>query len=209
MNVSARDIRYLGQMMVPQESEARVVRFPMLGRLVSANVEPVSKRNLPFAPWIVRDVAAKRFGARPLRVGVTGVSRQPSVGETIDGYRVTDPAAALRQQVPELRKRADVVVVLAYVRADEARALAKAVPGIDVMICAQDFLPGTVDNEWVETTLIAPVIVQTRWLTDVRVSQPSPGVRRFDARRVLLDRVVPDDPETLKMVFGARNDFIR
>lgn len=49
-------------------------------------------------------------------------------------FRVTDPIEALRTPVPDLRRAADLVVVLAHVGGEQARSLAAAVPGIDVIV---------------------------------------------------------------------------
>jgi hypothetical protein len=50
------------------------------------------------------------------------------------GFAVDDPFEVAATLVPEVDKLAEVVVVLAHLPTDEARELAKAVPGIDVLV---------------------------------------------------------------------------
>src|SRR6185369_9521510 len=105
---------------------------PALKRMVSANVaiDPASAAGL--RPFIVRDVPPRQAGAKPLRVAFIGLTE---AGETQPrGLKISDPVEAARRFVPEARKQADVVVVLGYLKAEEAARLAAQVAGIDAII---------------------------------------------------------------------------
>src|SRR5207244_2364237 len=51
-----------------------------------------------------------------------------------EGVAVADPIAVAQILVPELRKKADLVVALTHLGVDEDRALARRVPGIDLIV---------------------------------------------------------------------------
>lgn len=91
------------------------------------------KTHVPLPRYIIKEVKSPYIPKNhKLRIGITGVCEQaPSEGT---GYVWRDPAIALKEVLPELRKQADVVVVLAYLPLDQAKALAAELEGIDVMV---------------------------------------------------------------------------
>ncbi|MBK6426473.1 MAG: hypothetical protein IPF82_09850 [Blastocatellia bacterium] len=210
INVGITDLRYLSQMNVLQDRDARVVRFPMLDRVISANVLPAGPGIVRFRPYIVREVQATRLGDKPVRVGIIGVcAARPETGANLYGYRIEDPIAALASVLPDVRKQSDVVVLLAYGPVERARAIAEGIAGFDAVLVANNFLPDAEVAAMAGTTPVVPVVLQTRSLTEVRGWKQPAGGWRFVARSTLLDAVIPSDAETLQMVYRARSDFIR
>jgi 2',3'-cyclic-nucleotide 2'-phosphodiesterase/3'-nucleotidase len=106
-------------------------QFPML----SANVVLSDTGELMAEPYAVLEVADRRLG-------VIGLTRVPA--EPVPGFRVLDPQQAAVQYVPEVAQQADMVVILSNVRYRPARALAEAVPGIDLLVAA---LPGQLPSQ--------------------------------------------------------------
>lgn len=99
---------------------------------VSANVRPVGDRGPSVAQSFQRDLGG-------IRVGITGVATPESIGAE-RSVTALEYAPPLLAEIAGLRKRgAEVVVVLAHVGEREARDLAAAVQGADVLIRA----PGT------------------------------------------------------------------
>jgi 2',3'-cyclic-nucleotide 2'-phosphodiesterase (5'-nucleotidase family) len=97
--------------------DASVRRLP----LVSANVS---------GPGIARWRIVERGG---LRVGITGIAAaEPTLAQTA-GYTVAAPETALAT-VRELAAQADVVVLLAWHAPEAAKAIATAVPEVDVVV---------------------------------------------------------------------------
>lgn len=210
INVAPSDLGYLSQMNVPADRESRVERFPMLDRVISANVVPASDAVVRFQPFVIRAVDSPRLGSKALRVGIVGVCQPPEKpGKVLHGYRIEDPVVVLRTVLPELRKKADVVVLLVYGPMGAAREIASAVQGIDVVLAAKSILPDAEAAGRVGNTHVVPVIIQARSLTEVRGSVSPTGGWTFTPRSTVLDSVIPNDPETLDMVYGARVDFIR
>ncbi|HWI60717.1 MAG TPA: metallophosphoesterase, partial [Symbiobacteriaceae bacterium] len=75
---------------------------------------------------------------RGMRIALTGVLLpelnllQPP--RNLEGMELTAPETALRSLVPELRRQADMVVVISHCGLDADRELARAVPGIDLIV---------------------------------------------------------------------------
>jgi len=85
-------------------------------------------------PHVVRDVGGRR-------VGIFSVVADEEYGwpplEWRKGLKVEPPAEAARREVAALAD-CDVVVALAHLPMDEARALARDVPGIHVVVCGHE-----------------------------------------------------------------------
>lgn len=210
INAAVSDLRYLSQMNVIEDRQARLDRFPMLGRVVSANLVPAGPGVVPFLPFIVRDVPAPRIGSRPVRVAVVGICAAGAESDAESfGYRINDPVAALSALMPEVRKQADVVVLLAYSPVERARSIALAVPGIDLVLVANNFFPDHEVASKSGNVTVTPVVLQSRTLTEVRGWRATTGAWRFEPRSVLLDGAIPSDGPTLELVYRARADIIR
>jgi len=82
-------------------------------------------------PYVILDVGGIKVGILGLTTKeiVAIVSRAPN-----GGVAVSDPITAAAALVPEIRKKADIVVALTHLGVDADRALASRVPGIDVIV---------------------------------------------------------------------------
>jgi hypothetical protein len=106
--------------------------------LVCANVYDAQRGKLLFSPWLLKKVRLKTGGT--VRVAITGVLAAeywPPVGlqrEKQVEVALRDHVEALRQVVPEMRRKADMVVVLAHVGDVKAKELAQAFPDIDLIV---------------------------------------------------------------------------
>jgi 2',3'-cyclic-nucleotide 2'-phosphodiesterase (5'-nucleotidase family) len=164
-----------------------------------------------FKPYVIQEVRGKRLGAKPLRVGILGVVEKPATaGSPTGGYTVTDPVEAAKKLVPELRKKVDLVVVLAYVDRDTAKRIGLEAPGIDLVLAAHQFpLYNAVDEAG--DAVVAMVSSQTKWLGEIRLyaskDPKGPAISNYLHRDVPLDQVIPDDPTALKVVQSARAAF--
>ncbi len=105
---------------------------------VSANVVRKDDGKTVFEPYTVLDVARK--GGKPFRVGVIGVVRFNPIflkaGPDGSNLVIARPEDQVAKFMPELRDKADVVILLAAMHEDDARAVVKAVPGIDLVVGA-------------------------------------------------------------------------
>jgi 2',3'-cyclic-nucleotide 2'-phosphodiesterase (5'-nucleotidase family) len=96
-----------------------------------AKVAPGARLRFLTRPYVIQDVGG-------LKVAILGLTTRDIVA-IVDrarngGVAVSDPATAAAVFVPELRKKADLIVALTHLGVDEDRALAARVPGIDVIV---------------------------------------------------------------------------
>lgn len=118
----------------------------------------------PFVSANIRTADGKRpfdtdmvLTAGGLRVGVTGVTA-PRVlleGRGADetasaaaAWSLEDPATALQSVLPGLRRKSDVVVLLAHMPAHEAMSLVQGLSGVDVVIVGHHPAPGYSGERW-------------------------------------------------------------
>lgn len=85
------------------------------------------------------------FDLDGVRIGVIGITGMEAATTHWPGWmrdvKIEDPIKTAKALVPEVRKRADVVVVLSHLGQDADTALAKAVPGIDFIIGGHSHTP--------------------------------------------------------------------
>ena len=111
-----------------------ILNMPMLAANVHLSGLPVKEHGLPAnyqpAPWAILTREGRHIGV----VGLLTVdtARDASPGP---GVQFSDEAAALRQAVAELSARGvNIIVALTHVGLHNDRALARAVPGVDVFV---------------------------------------------------------------------------
>jgi len=98
-------------------------------RWVSANAFDLDGAPFPgVAPHVVLSVPGP---AGPVRMAVIGTMLDAN---SADYVTYTDPIEAVRQQVKALAGRADVIVALTHLSAEQDRDLAQAVPEVDLIL---------------------------------------------------------------------------
>ncbi len=104
--------------------------FPFL----AANVVDASGTVPPYLkPYVVKDLGLAKVAV----LGITNPGSASIVKATsVEGLRFLPSAEAVRRYLPELRRAADIVVVLTHIGVDEDRKLAADVPDIDVIVGA-------------------------------------------------------------------------
>lgn len=105
--------------------------------LVSSNIVKQGTRDPVFKPYTVIEVPSPKG---PLRVGVMGAVRYNPVwqkaGPSGTNLAILPAPEMIRKILPEVRAKADVLVVLAGMSKDDAHNLAKQVPELDFIFGA-------------------------------------------------------------------------
>ncbi len=106
---------------------AQVATFPFLSANVASDPVP-----LPVQPW------ARITRSGGLEVAVLGLTT-PELTTAVhprnaEGISVEEPVTVAQRLAPELRAGADLVVVLSHLGIQDDRRLARAVPGIDLIV---------------------------------------------------------------------------
>jgi len=123
LNVTAGDLRRLSRL-------AEQDRLPkgLRTACVSSNLKPAAGSRAPLRPFAVATVAPEG-GGEAVRVGILAVSVPEGGGA---GAAPIDDA--LKQHLPEVEAQSDLVVLLARQGDAELVRLARAFPGIDVIV---------------------------------------------------------------------------
>jgi len=187
-NATAHDIDYLARHLRPSAGAP-----PMASRFVSANLEPAGGDAAAPPAYVVRELSGDRVPGGRLRVAIAGVTEDAS-GAAHGGFRVADPAAALEAVLPKARAESDLVIVMAFMEADAARALAERLKHVaDIFVVAHP----TAHDE--EPSLGAPPRItyaryKTMYLGELRLYFDAGRLARAANRYVKLYEPLPRDP---------------
>jgi hypothetical protein len=190
------------------QKEMKQASFPFLG----TNLVYQDSGEPAFSPSLVKviELAPSQGKKRKVRLALLGLARMNAgvSQETPDHRRIvtSDPVAAARQAVPALRKKADLVVALVTLEPDQAKALVKEVPGIDLVLGSFGALQ-TLSSETPASGNPADAVRvvyagnQGKKLGEIRIFLGAEGApSRFEANLVSLGRIVPDDPDMMEIM---------
>jgi hypothetical protein len=104
--------------------------------VVLANLSDKASGRPLWKPYVV----VKKQGVKVAIAGLIG--RTIPMGAAQDSVVIADPLVVAQKLIPEMHKKADVVVLLAHMGRVDAEDLASQVPGIDVLVIAHH--PGLV-----------------------------------------------------------------
>lgn len=203
-NVSFHDLPVLAQYLKVENQKTAPVEMPFLKSLVSANLIPEAdqKTHAPVQPYVIREVKTPRAPKGKFRVGIVGFSEPSPMQGT--GYVWRDPEVAAREVLPKLRKQVDLVVVLAYMPLDKAKAFASQITDTDVVIAAYGQSYVSPIEKIGETNFLVSFF-ETKFLGELRIYLGPKGAIRYDNRFVVLDAQIPDDPNAAKLVAETRD----
>ncbi|MFQ5670231.1 MAG: multiheme c-type cytochrome [Acidobacteriota bacterium] len=174
-------------------------KFPF----VSANFVYEDDGSPVVDPYVIQTVHRKDRDIRVALLGLnrynTGFLKSTAAGKNIV---VASPFRTANKVVPELRSKADVVVVLTSLSISQCRQLAKQVEGIDLIIGAQ----GGVVSKLTERENGVPIVFpgnQGKRLSEIRMSFDSDGHVSVFRSLHYLNRDYPVDPELQQMVLDV------
>jgi hypothetical protein len=123
------------------------------------------------------------------------------------GFVIDDPLAAAKAALAEVRDKADVTVIVGYLKLLTINKLAMQNPDLDLIIAAEE--RGIVfDPKQVNNTMIVYAAKETKHLGELRFYTDADGVvERFTARYVELDEIIPDDPQMAEITSSARKEI--
>ncbi|MCU6710408.1 bifunctional metallophosphatase/5'-nucleotidase [Paenibacillus sp. J5C_2022] len=83
--------------------------------------------------WLLPRAVIAKQGKR---IGIVGATANFSAFYELLGWEVTEPLAAIREQVAKLREEADIVVVLSHLGLSRDKEMAASIEGIDLILGA-------------------------------------------------------------------------
>ena len=178
-------------------------RYPF----ISANSTVAATGKPLFIPYILRNIRGVRVAFFGLLTTDSRTYRAAKEGITME-----DPFATARRLVPQLRKEADLVIAVTHLGYEVDRRLARAVPGIDVIVGGHShtllerpvFVASTQPRGHSGT-----IIVQDfQWAgtlgeLDLALTKTPAGrwrIARTFGRLIPVTSSIPEDPEVAKVV---------
>ncbi len=192
-NVSANDLPYVSQALSQVKGTDSARSPAILKRIVSANIVSEAARRGAYPPFVVREITVNRR-SKPVRVAIIGLAETIAAPQA--GVTIGDPIEAAKRIAPEARRAAEVVVVLAHVKADVAARIAVEAPGIDVLIAGNGelFTPPV----RLRDTLIVFTPNETRMIGELRFYE---GAKlSVKDRYISLEGEVPEDTTALEII---------
>jgi len=135
------------------KSKVSLARFPVLcANLRKRDGDAVADGVRPSIELQVGDVRVALFG-----LTVPMITRK-MVASKFSPYWFEDPLLTASEVVPELRKRADIVIALTHIGLHKDRELAASIDGIDLLVGGHTHAVLT-EPEWIGST----AVVQAGW----------------------------------------------
>ena len=148
-------------------------------------------------PYVIRDLGAGRTAAL-FGLTTSDLTHIVAVGPN-GGVAVADPVPIAERLVPELRRKADVVICLSHIGLESDRELARRVPGIDLIVGGHShtrlerpiLVPNATPNGY-HGTAIAQAGYRGEFLGRIALYFDGDRLERYAGR---LERVRPADGE--------------
>jgi 2',3'-cyclic-nucleotide 2'-phosphodiesterase (5'-nucleotidase family) len=170
--------------------------------LVSANIVYADSRKPFVKPYVIKKVGS-------VKVAFTGLIYKDAKFRTFPSdpaLQVLDPTETAKTLIPELRKKADIVVLLSHLGYVDGQKMTVEVPGIDVMVFGH-------------AAGLFKQVIQTQGVVNVRGGdrgQHIPAIHlvvedgkisSFDGEVVVLDEKIPADEEMHHLVDAFSDDL--
>ena len=205
VNLGYRDLLYAASLLKPDTKYK-----PEKSSLISANIKTAGEGRVNPAPYVIKVVTGKRL-PNPVRIAFIGLSdaapneRKELVAKS--GFVIDDPLSAAKAALAEVRDKADVTVIVGYLKFQTVNKLAMQNADLDLVIAAED--RGVVfDPKQINNTLVVYAARETKHLGELRFYTDAEGVvERFTARYVELDGIIPDDPRMAEITTSARKEI--
>ncbi|HZM15786.1 MAG TPA: hypothetical protein VFE28_07275, partial [Candidatus Krumholzibacteria bacterium] len=178
--------------------------------LISSNILKKSTGKLLFQPSVVREYQGVRVGFLGC---VANSANLATVNPEADDFAVADPESTLRALVPQVRKKADVIVVFDHRGSRASQQLADEVKGIDVIVTGGESMVNTkpveVGNEDIGHTLVCAAGDRGKWIGALSLIVSDKGkVLRWTHEMHGLDSNVPED-STMRVKVDAFKEQLR
>lgn len=170
--------------------------------LVCANIVYADTKKPFLPPYVIKK-------AGTVRVAFTGLIAKDMKWRTLPNEKdltILDPTEVAKGLIPELRKKADVVVVLSHLGLPDGQRLTIEVPGIDVMVFGH--LVG-LTRQVVQTQGVINVRGGERgqYIPSIHLVVEDGKITSYDGEVPALDDKVPPDDEMNRRVDAFQDDL--
>jgi len=172
--------------------------------VVSANLVYADTKKPFVKPYVIR----KMCNARVAFFGLIGNDMKIRTLLTERALEIKDPIATAKALVPELRKKADIIVLLSHIGLTEGQRLTLEAPGIDVMVFGHQ--PGLF-REIAKTNNVINTRAGERgqYIPGIHLVVEDGKISSYDGDMVTLDDKVPADEDMNRSVDGFNDEMNR
>ena len=193
--VGLGELRYYDDLAAYRLHKSSGIAF-VSANLVKAETASSSAPVSVLPPFVVREAGGVRVGFLGLTRGSYG--RYLTAGRW-KGLAIVDPVAAALKRIPELRRQADLVVVLSELDEEDNARLRNSARGIDVLFAEDEpFLPVSLEPKTVRVSEEARPRFAACLMT---ATEFQASITRVTAR---LGRLAPDETRPLELASGYR-----
>ncbi|TDM03732.1 bifunctional metallophosphatase/5'-nucleotidase [Macrococcus carouselicus] len=127
-----------------------------------------------------------------IKLGFVGATAEFTPFYKALGWQVTEPIAAIRQQVEIIRGECDVVIILSHLGVFADRRIAEEIPGIDVILGAHTHHHFD-QGERVNGVLIGAAGRYGQYIGEIRLDFDETGLRHKEARLIDTDELTDSE----------------
>ena len=199
-NISERELMAGYDAFLERKKECK---FP----LVSANLVFQSNGKPITAPYTLLTLEPKKYPnlKKPLKVAIAGVTRfNPTFlkgAPPKDNVIIANPVDEIKKYLPEMRRKADQVILLAAMSREDAHLLVKENPGIDLVLGGFGGMTTAVEEKEGSTAIFF-IGNQGKYLAEMRMFEAD-GVTSLKSNLHYLNAAYPEDSVMKSRVDGA------
>jgi len=162
-----------------------------------ANVRTAETKELILPPYLIIERGGVRFGIiSVLDPGLTIETMSPND----PAFEVTDPIAALRTLIPQVRQEAETILLLSHMGDQASETLLKEVEGIDIAVIGHYYRKWDQERVIGDTVALSAVY-EGRYMGRADLDIDSDGVvQSVEVEVTALDDKVADDPVMLEKI---------
>ncbi|MBC7235184.1 MAG: metallophosphatase [Chloroflexi bacterium] len=182
------------------KQRAEEADFPIL----SCNLADADERSI-LPPYTILERDGLRFGI----IGVTEPDAARELAKRNIAIQVLEPLETVRRYLAEVKGRVDLVIVLSHLGLDQDKALAQAVPGIDVIVGGRSRTLMR-QPERVGQTVIVQMGYDGEWLGRLDLTfrkAAEPVVKSAQLEILFMRPEVPDAPDLAELVADYKQRF--
>lgn len=176
--------------------------------LISGNIYYKDTKRLFAKPYIIREFDCNTFLGIPYRrlkigiFGLTGVKPHLTAEEVERELDIESPVKAAQNIVNKLRKKCDIVILLAQLNIEECKELAQSVEEIDIIIGS-----GRKTSEVrIGETLIVPSGFQGKYIGNLEIYlDTAKEVTSTSWKLAALDKKVKEDSTIMRLIAEYAN----
>lgn len=170
---------------------------------ISANLVTSEGQKPFFEPYIITKIKAAKGGGK-LNVGIFGltdVQRFPSDDDPDEPWlKCLDPVETAQRIVPELKKKADVIICLAYMPEIQAKKVLTQVADIQILISGGSYFTKEKADE-INKSLFTSAVSRGKYCEILNVIlDKNKTITNHNLVKITLDETIKDDPQILALV---------